>query len=69
MRDYQVAGLNWLVKLFDSGINGERGVLFFSPLFFVCCCAYLLVVVMVRLLLDISQYEYNRLGVFVRQHY
>lgn len=22
MRDYQIAGLNWMIKLFDSGING-----------------------------------------------
>lgn len=22
MRDYQVHGLNWLVKLYDNGING-----------------------------------------------
>ena len=22
MRDYQIAGLNWLVRLYDSGING-----------------------------------------------
>ena len=22
MREYQIAGLNWMIKLFDSGING-----------------------------------------------
>ena len=22
MRDYQIEGLNWLIKLYDNGING-----------------------------------------------
>ena len=34
MRDYQVRGLNWLITLFESGINGKFTV------YYVCTAVY-----------------------------
>ena len=47
MRDYQIRGLNWMISLYEHGINGILAdemvsAMLYKLLFF--CCMYLLTV-------------------------
>lgn len=44
LRDYQLAGLNWLIRLYENGINGilaDEMVCLKNELIFVCGCLLL----------------------------